>query len=118
MVQENGTTTVEQEVKESQPADFLFTLKRIATELVKNGVEVYQWLEKSDSGYPYSPTIFFHGDEDEGQRAARIVIEYGLPVFQLNRTWSYLGPGGMMPTHPEWNLEFPRSMPRSVESPD
>lgn len=99
-------------------AGFPFTLKKIAAELVKEGVEVYQWLEKSDGGFPYSPTLRFHGDEQEGQRAAQIVIDYGLPVFQLSRTWSYLGPRGMMPTYPEWKLEFPRSMPRSADMPD
>ena len=100
------------------PPDFPFTLEKIAAELIRNGVEVYQWLEKSEGEFPYSPTIYFHGDENEGQRAARVVIDYGLPVFQLNRTWSYLGPGGMMPTHPEWKLEFPRSMPRSADVSD
>ena len=99
-------------------SDFPFTLKKIAAELVKNGVDVYQWLERCEYGFPDSPMICFNGDENEGRRASLVVCDYGLPIFTLNRTWHYVGKEGNEPVNLHWEMLFPTTLPRSVDVPD
>ena len=113
-VEEAGTA---EQVLEFPPG-FPFTLEKIAAELVRNGVDVYQWLEKSEGGFPYNPMICFTGDDDEGRRAAQVVCEYGLPVFKLNRICWYVDKEGNEPVNLHWELLFPTTLPRSADVPD
>ena len=114
-----------QEVKEAGaeqvlelPPDFPFTLEKIAVELERNGVKVFQVLGHRDNGFPYLPTIYFNGSEEEGSRAAQIVIDYGMPYFRLNRIWQYFGEEDDKPAPAIWGLSFAVTIPRGQDFTD
>ena len=35
------------------------------------------------------PTVLFHGDDNEGPRAAAIMQEHGVRIWQMQRHWHY-----------------------------
>ena len=94
--------------------DCPYTLKKIAAELVRNGIDVFEDTEGSceECGCPQLSTISFSGDDNEGFRAAKIVCEYGIRGFQLNRGWSYLAREGDTPAPPMWQILIHRFIPR------
>ena len=70
------------------------TTREMAAILKENGVEVFQclepgWINVSQTMYRHHPSIFFKGDENEGQRAVKILQEHGVPVFEVVRRWFY-----------------------------
>ena len=56
------------------------------------------------------PVILFGGDTSEGHRAARIMIEHGIDVYQIEHSWTY-GPGAKAPINRDeeyglWSISF------------
>jgi hypothetical protein len=67
------------------------------------GIETFESCE-GGPGHSYpEPTIRFHGHRDEGFRALAVVLQRGLPVSDLRRTWPILDGE---PTGPYWELAF------------
>jgi hypothetical protein len=67
------------------------------------GVETFESCQGGpDHAYP-EPTVRFHGEVPEGLRALAVVMEAGLPVFELRRVW-IIQDGE--PTGPWWELVF------------
>jgi hypothetical protein len=76
--------------------------------LMDAGVETFESCEGSD-GHAYTePTIRFHGERAEGLRALSVVLQHGLKVTSLRRTWP-INDGE--PTGPWWEIVLvpPRS---------
>ena len=59
--------------------------------LKENGINVYQWIEAGKSEHYPLPTLVFAGDDNEGQKAVKIMQENGLYVGVLRREWVYNG---------------------------
>ena len=70
------------------------TLQEKAVILREHGLEVIDCLECEPdvikSIYRHHSSIFFYGDESEGERAVQIFHERGIPVYQVSRHWIYL----------------------------
>lgn len=82
----------------------ILTLEEKATILREHGVNVVACYERSPR-FLRCPVIQFGGDENEGKRAASIMIEHGVNVYNLYRNWHY-GAGNKEPIGGSWNLEF------------
>ena len=71
------------------------TLQEKAMILQERGVDAYDWLEpevvKPNVTMPLFPTIWFRGDENEGERAVKIMQEHDIYVYRLHRQWHYEG---------------------------
>ena len=80
-------------------------IKRAVLLLRQAGIETFASCE-GGAGHPYpEPTIRFHGERSEGFRAFAIVMENGLRVLALRRTWQVVDGE---PSGPEWELTFNR----------
>ncbi len=80
-----------------------FGIRPMVEVLVKAGVETFESCE-GGCGHAYPvPTVRFHGDRSEGHRAFAAVVQAGLPVAELRRTWVVLDGE---PTGPYWELTF------------
>ena len=112
MAEEIKGLETEEQVEGEQRPGFPFTLEKIALELEKHEVKVFQVLGHRDNGFPYLPTIYFNGDEQDGEGAAQIVIDYGMPYFRLNRIWQYCGREGNTPSPDIWGMSFGVTLPR------
>ena len=65
------------------------TLEEKANILKENGVDVFY---QTREGLHYKqPTICFRGDDNEGERAVRVLYQHGVRVFHLSRVHHYLG---------------------------
>ena len=71
------------------------TIQEKAEILREQGVDAFGWLEpeivRPNITMPLFPTIWFRGDENDGQRAVRIMQERGVRVYELQRQWHYEG---------------------------
>ncbi len=78
------------------------TLEERAEILKEHGIKVFHYYDH-DCNHS-RPTIHFTGDDDEGERAVRVMQGCGAKVGILHRDWVYLGnddPDGMA-----WSIEF------------
>ena len=66
------------------------TLQEKVDILRGHGVDVFYWFGPGVDGVPYS-VLFFHGDENEGHRALKLMQERGIYVSQIMRKWYYDG---------------------------
>ena len=67
------------------------TLKEKVDILRAHGVDVWDWKEPGVSPFFPLPTVFFNGDENEGHRAARVMLEHGIYVWRVRRNWHHEG---------------------------
>lgn len=65
------------------------SIKEKAQILRNNGVYVLQWIDHGESEFYYFPIIWFRGDDNEGERAVKILQSYGVQVAKLNREYNY-----------------------------
>jgi len=78
-------------------------IKKAVEVLVDAGIETFESCE-GGSGHAYpEPTVRFYGDRSEGFKALAAVLQSGLPVCALRRTWPVLEGE---PTGPWWELTF------------
>lgn len=79
------------------------------------GIETYESCQGGEGHCYDRPTVAFHGGPHEGHRAFTAVMDYGLPVKQVNRMWR-LNSGEL--EGPRWEITFTRTMEdRADEEP-
>ena len=72
--------------------------------LPEHGVDVWDWKEPGVSQFFPMPTVFFNGDENEGDRAAGIMWEHGVYIWRVRRNWHY--DGHEEPHRSHWEMLF------------
>ena len=74
--------------------------------LRSHGIDTYSSCQGGGYGWGHGylrPIVCFHGDENEGERAEKIVTEAGYQVYQVSRVW-YSRNGERC--GPNWEMEF------------
>lgn len=75
--------------------------------LIENGWEPFESCEGGPGhGHP-EPTVCFHGDRSEGMRGLAVLMQSGLPVKAMRRTWPIVDGE---PTGPHWEVAFYRKL--------
>lgn len=78
-------------------------IKNIVTLLINEGVETFESCEGGANHAFPEPTIRFHGGRSEGFRALAILMQNGLNVSELRRSWC-INDGE--PDGPFWEITF------------
>jgi hypothetical protein len=82
-------------------------IRRAVEVLRAHGVETFESCEGGGAhAYP-EPTVRFHGNDGAGWKALGVLIDYGLPIGDLRRTWPYTYGA---PTGPYWEVTFTRKI--------
>ena len=88
----------------------ILSLEDKANILKQHGVDVLACYEDNEQAFFRCPLIQFDGDVHEGERAAKIMTDHGVDVYNLYRYWHY-GAGSSTPVGGLcWILEFYRSI--------
>ena len=73
-------------------------------------IATYESCEGGEGHCFPEPTVRFGGDHAEALRAVAILLDYGLPIFRLQRVW-HVAHGEL--SGPWWDLVFSRKMPET-----
>ena len=71
--------------------------------LVEAGIETFESCQGGEGHAFAVPTVRFHGGYGDGFRALAAALDAGLPVDELNRSWSIINGE---PCGPHWVLTF------------
>ena len=72
------------------------------------GIETVESCQGGEGHSYHDPTVRFVGGPYTGFKALSLAMMYGLPVYNLSRTWKMIDGE---PTGPEWLLTFTGQVP-------
>lgn len=81
--------------------------------LLSGGVETFESCQGGPGHFDEVPWIRFHGGVSAGMFAVHIAMQHGLPVAELQRTWSVID--GEL-TGPHWKMTFKERAPYNAET--
>ena len=95
------------EAEREYPPDFPYTLTKMAEVLSSNGVEVRRYSAKEDG----RKFLLFIGDDDEGMRAARVILDNTPLGFHLTSSRCFIPEYKGYELNIVWEIVFPKLMP-------